>query len=166
MHADDRGVFTEMFRGEWETVVTPVQWNIVRSQAGVLRGVHVHLRHGDYLVVVQGRAFVGLRDLREGSPTFGLAALVETSGDRLQALSIPPGVAHGFYFHEPSIHVYAVTHYWDPADELGCNWADPALEIPWPVKEAAVSPRDADAQPLSALMERLAPHQPIGAVGR
>ena len=58
--------------------------------------------------------------------------IVELDGERPAALAIPHGVAHGFYFHEPSLHVYAVSAYWDPEDELGCHWADPDLEIPWP----------------------------------
>ena len=56
-----------------------MQWNAVWSEAGVLRGVHVHIRHDDYLTVPVGRASVGLRDLRRGSPTEGLSALVELS---------------------------------------------------------------------------------------
>ena len=110
-----------------------MQWNAVWSEAGVLRGVHVHVRHDDYLTVPVGRASVGLRDLRRGSPTEGLTALVELGREQPGALVIPHGVAHGFYFHEPSLHVYAVSEYWDPADELACNWADPELGIEWPV---------------------------------
>jgi dTDP-4-dehydrorhamnose 3,5-epimerase len=162
MHPDERGVFTEVFRGTWDTGVIPVQWNVVSSRAGVLRGVHVHPRHGDYLILLQGRASIGLRDLRRGSPTEGLALIVEMSGDERGALTTPPGVAHGFYFHEPSIHLYSVSHYWDLADELGCYWADPALQIPWPMTEAKVSERDATAQPLAALMEEIERYQPIG----
>jgi dTDP-4-dehydrorhamnose 3,5-epimerase len=160
-HADPRGSFTEVFREEWEVGVEPVQWNVVRSAAGVLRGVHVHPRHGDYFLVVGGRALVGLRDLRRGSPTEGLSALVELRGDALAALTIPPGVAHGFYLPEPSIHLYSVSHYWDPADELGCHWRDPALGIPWPCTEPLLSPRDAEAAPLADLLSELEPWQPI-----
>ncbi len=75
-HADSRGVFTELFRDSWELSVSPVQWNVVRSEANVLRGVHAHWRHADYLTVVAGRAAIGLHDLREGSPTEGLGAVV------------------------------------------------------------------------------------------
>lgn len=160
-HLDDRGSFTELYRVEWGTGVVPIQWNAVRSEAGVLRGVHVHLRHDDYLTVPVGRADVGLRDLRRGSPTEGLSALVEVGGERPAALVIPHGVAHGFYFHEPSLHVYAVTEYWDPSDELACRWDDPDLEIPWPVESARVSKRDAANQPLRALLDELEPSQPI-----
>lgn len=160
-HVDERGRFTELYRVEWETGVAPIQWNAVRSEAGVLRGVHVHLRHDDYLTVPVGRASVGLRDLRRGSPTEGRSALVEVGDDRPASLVIPHGVAHGFYFHEPSLHVYAVTEYWDPSDELACRWDDPELEIPWPVRSARVSDRDAAAQPLRALLDELEPSQPI-----
>lgn len=160
-HADERGVFTELYRVEWETGVAPIQWNAVSSQAGVLRGVHVHLRHDDYLTVPIGRAAVGLRDLRRGSSTEGMATLVELSADTPGALVIPHGVAHGFYFYEPSLHVYAVTEYWDPNDELSCHWADPELLIPWPVQSAKVSQRDEESQSLQALLDQLEPSQPI-----
>jgi dTDP-4-dehydrorhamnose 3,5-epimerase len=160
-HADERGVFTELYRLEWGAGIEPVQWNAVRSEAGVLRGTHVHIRHDDYLTVPFGRASVGLRDLRSGSPTEGLSALVELSAERPAALAIPHGVLHGFYFHEPSLHVYAVSEYWDPTDELGCHWADSELEIPWPASSARVSERDERAQPLRALLAELEPSQPI-----
>jgi dTDP-4-dehydrorhamnose 3,5-epimerase len=130
MHRDQRGTFTEIFRHAWHTGVTPVQWNAVSSGTGVLRGVHVHPRHDDYLIVLQGHASIGLRDLRQGSPTEGLAAVVDLRGDALTALGIPHGVAHGFYFHEPSVHIYAVSAYWDPSDELGCHWGRPCARDP------------------------------------
>ena len=157
MHHDERGALTELFRQSWDADVAPVQWNLVTSAAGVLRGVHVHPRHLDYVVVAQGRASMGLCDLRSGSPTEGRTALVEMRGDPLSALTIPPGVAHGFLFHEPSVLLYGVSEYWDPADELGCHWADPALGIPWPVTEAAVSARDAAAPPLAEILPRIPP---------
>jgi dTDP-4-dehydrorhamnose 3,5-epimerase len=160
-HADERGAFTELYRLEWGTGVAPIQWNAVSSEAGVLRGVHVHLRHDDYLTVPLGHAAVGLRDLRRGSPTEGLATVVELSAQAPGALVIPHGIAHGFYFREPSLHVYAVTEYWDPADELSCHWADPDLEIPWRVQTAKVSQRDAQSQSLQDLLAQLEPSQPI-----
>jgi dTDP-4-dehydrorhamnose 3,5-epimerase len=141
-HRDSRGTFTELFREEWEMGVVPVQWNAVRSEAGVLRGVHVHLRHSDCLAVPIGRATVGLHDTRPWSTTASLVTTLELGEHRPAALSIPPGVAHGFYFHEPSLHVYAVSHYWDPADELGCRWDDPDLGIPWPEQPRLLSARD------------------------
>ncbi len=65
-HADDRGVFTELFRECWPTAIRPIQWNVVSSKAGVLRGVHVHVRHDDYLTVASGAACA-----RIGRPPLG-----------------------------------------------------------------------------------------------
>lgn len=158
-HGDDRGVFTELFRCSWGLDVAPVQWNLVRSEANVLRGVHVHHRHADYLIVAAGRATIGLHDLRETPSTAGLAALVELSGERPAALVVPPGVAHGFYFHEPSLHVYAVSHEWDPSDELGCRWDDPELALAWPCDDPLLSPRDRGLSTLSELRVALRAEQ-------
>jgi dTDP-4-dehydrorhamnose 3,5-epimerase len=161
MYPDDRGVFTEVFRESWGVNVSPVQWNVVRSNRGVFRGVHVHPRHDDYLIVVSGHATVGLRDLRRGSPTEGRVTLAELDGNALASIVIPHGVAHGFLFHEPSIHVYAVSLYWDPDDELACLWSDPALGIGWPFEPTSLSPRDASAQGFNQLLAEIEPLQPI-----
>jgi dTDP-4-dehydrorhamnose 3,5-epimerase len=158
-HEDERGSFTEVFRREWPTAIDPVQWNYVRSEAGALRGVHVHPRHSDYLLIVEGKAVVGVRDLRQASPTFGLAATVELSAAPLKAIEFPPGVAHGFYFPVASVHLYAVSHYWDTDDELACRWDDAALGIEWPGEPTLISDRDRSAQGLAELMLELEPHQ-------
>lgn len=158
-HVDDRGKFTEIFRSEWGLDIAPVQWSCVRSDSGVLRGVHVHLRHVDYLLLPQGCAEFGLQDLRPGSPTEHVAHTFTMNGASLSGLVIPPGVAHGFYFLEPSIHIYAVSHYWDPADELGCRWDAPGLTIPWSVTEPQLSERDAALPPLDELKAMIPRYQ-------
>lgn len=157
-HDDGRGTFTEVFRSEWRLGAEPVQWNVVRSAPGVLRGVHAHLRHDDYLIVVSGRAVVGLCDLRGSGPDPGESALIELRGDTPACLVIPHGVAHGFLFEEPSLHMYAVTDYWSPADELGCRWDDPSLGIDWPVAPTTISERDANLPPLRVLQDQLRSH--------
>jgi dTDP-4-dehydrorhamnose 3,5-epimerase len=154
-HPDERGDFTELHRLEWETEVAPVQWNAVRSAARVLRGVHVHVRHDDYLVVFEGAATVGLADLREDSPTFGATSRLLMGRDNPIGITIPHGVAHGFLFHERSLHIYAVSHYWDVADELGCRWDDPELGIEWPDVDPLLSDRDAALPSLAELRPRL-----------
>jgi dTDP-4-dehydrorhamnose 3,5-epimerase len=142
-HSDDRGEFTELFRDEWGTGVAPVQWNFVRSEADVVRGVHCHPRHADALIVVAGMMRLGLRDLRPEAPTAGVSCTLDLEADAMQLVTIPPGVAHGFYFPVQSMHVYAVDHAWDPADELGCRWHDPALELDWRIERPVrISARD------------------------
>ncbi|HEU4751285.1 MAG TPA: dTDP-4-dehydrorhamnose 3,5-epimerase family protein [Acidimicrobiia bacterium] len=152
-HDDHRGRFVEMFRQEWNTGLEPIQWNYVRSAANVLRGVHLHPRHGDYLTVVMGRAQVGLRDLRKGSPTEDLATTFEMHEAEPVALVIPPGVAHGFWFAEPSLHVYSVTHYFDLDDELACRWNDPELELRWEPVDPILSDRDASSGSLREMID-------------
>jgi dTDP-4-dehydrorhamnose 3,5-epimerase len=142
-HADTRGTFTEIFRESWAVGVGPVQWNVVRSAANVLRGVHAHHAHTDYLTVLDGSAAVALHDLRADSETEGLSCWVELRGDDPMAIVIPPGVAHGFYFDAPSLHLYAVDSEWNPDDELGCHWADAGLGLTWPCVTPEVSERDA-----------------------
>jgi dTDP-4-dehydrorhamnose 3,5-epimerase len=156
MLPDERGTFTEIYRREWAPSEPAVQWNLVRSDGGVMRGVKVHPRHDDYLVVADGRVTVGLRDLRRNSPTFGLAAISELCGSALSVLTIPAGVAHGLYTPEPSLFLIGVTRYHDPEDEISCRWDDPALGIPWPVSSARISPSDARGLPLDEVIEIVA----------
>jgi dTDP-4-dehydrorhamnose 3,5-epimerase len=161
-HLDDRGGLTELFRRSWGTGPIPAQWNVSVSRAGVLRGVHVHLRRTDYLVVVRGRGDIGLRDVRRGSPTEGLALLVELREDRPRALIIPPGVLHGFHFPVPSETVVGFSEEHEPEDDLACHWADPRIGIPWRSNRVVLSDRDRGAPPLSDLLAELEPYQPIG----
>ncbi|MBI3829797.1 MAG: dTDP-4-dehydrorhamnose 3,5-epimerase family protein [Planctomycetes bacterium] len=154
-HGDSRGDLTEIFRQEWHGDVKPVQWNYVRSAAGALRGVHLHLKHWDYVIVLEGRALIGMLDLRPGSPTENRAVLFEVSSAELGGVVVPPGVAHGFYFPEESRHLYGVSEVYDPKDELGCQWNDPGLGIKWPVQKPILSPRDIEAGTLAELRAKV-----------
>jgi dTDP-4-dehydrorhamnose 3,5-epimerase len=164
-HADARGSLTEVFRSNWDTGIEPVQWNVTMSEAGVLRGVHVHLEHTDYLTVIDGRADVGLYDARPGSSTEGTATLVLLRADEMAGLTIPPGVFHGLYFHERSIFLYGLSHGWEPADDLACRWDDADMGIPWPVDSPEVSERDAEAPALRTLLAEIGP-RPVAAPAR
>jgi dTDP-4-dehydrorhamnose 3,5-epimerase len=144
-HRDDRGVFTEAFRAMWPTGVAPIQWNIVTNRPNILRGVHVHIRHTDYLTCVLGELLVGLKDIRPESPTHGRVAMHLLREDEPAALTIPTGVAHGFYSRGHSKQLYAVSEYWNTADELGCRWDDPGLSIDWPASAPTISERDDQA---------------------
>lgn len=152
---DHRGSLIEIYRDEWVTGARPCQWNATFSEANVLRGVHVHFKHDDYLVVLHGQISVGLYDARSGSPTFRGSCIVELVGGAMSALLIPSGVVHGFYCHEPSLYVYGMNSYYDPSDELGCHWADPALGIPWPCTAPRLSERDRAAVSLAELEKTL-----------
>ena len=159
--SDERGSISVFSRPQWPESVQ-VQWNIGRSEPNVMRGVHLHLVHSDWLVVIDGQMSVGLRDLRPGSPTRGRSAMLELAAvDRSgsvggEALYIPPGVAHGFFNRRSATHLYGTSTVWSAADELGCRWDDPALELEWPVARGVtpqLSARDAEAGTLRALLD-------------
>ncbi len=154
-HPDERGELTEVFRNEWNLGDNPVQWNIVMSRPGVLRGVHCHWRHTDVLNVISGELILGIIDLRPGSPTESRSEL-----HRIPALSavvaIPVGVAHGFYFEQPTCMAYGVSTYWSVDDELGCRWNDPDLGIDWPCTAPTLSERDQSAGSLASLRTAIA----------
>lgn len=156
-HRHDRGSLTELWRRSWGTGHEAQQWNLVTSPAGVMRGMHIHLGYREYYVLLSGRTTIGTRDLRPGSPTENAVALIEASGESMHALIGPPGVAHGIYCHEPSVLLVGVTAEHDPANELGCHWRDPALEIDWPFDEARVSERDGSWPPLADVLPKVPP---------
>jgi dTDP-4-dehydrorhamnose 3,5-epimerase len=153
---DARGSFTEVYREAWLPHLRPVQWSVMQTHAGTFRGVHVHIRHTDLLVQVSGRLGLGLQDLRQASPTAGLAVYTEIAPPL--GIVIPPGVAHGLYFPEESLQLLGVSHYWDPADDLACRWDDPEVEVSWPFTAPLLSERDARGT-LREMRAGLSPHQ-------
>jgi dTDP-4-dehydrorhamnose 3,5-epimerase len=156
---DERGSFTEVYSDDWDTGIDPVQWSVVRSDAGVLRGMHLHDRHVEYLMVVAGRVSIGLHDARPGSPTEGRWCRLELAGDEPAFVTFPAGIVHGWLFHEPSTHLQAVSEtYASYADDdnHGCHWSDPALGIEWPFEPTVVSARADGFPPLAELLARRA----------
>jgi dTDP-4-dehydrorhamnose 3,5-epimerase len=156
---DARGSFTEIFYDSWDTGIDPSQWSVVRSARGVLRGMHLHRRHDEYFLVISGRASVGLKDLRPGSPTESVSSLYELDGDHPACLSFPRGILHGWYFHQETIHIQAVSETYSAYggdDNLGCHWSDPALGIPWPEQPKLVAERAASFPPLAVLLAQTA----------
>jgi dTDP-4-dehydrorhamnose 3,5-epimerase len=153
-HPDDRGALTELFRQSWlPPGISMVQANLSTSRAGVLRGMHFHRHQADYWIVLEGVAFVGLFDLRAGSPTErGTATITLDATAGLHALYIPPGVAHGFCAITEMRLQYLVTGEFTGTDEHGFSWNDPELGIRWPVAEPIVSERDSSNGSLAAAL--------------
>ena len=143
-HVDPRGSLSEVFRRAWVPAAREmVQANLSVSRPGVLRGLHFHRRQADYWCFLDGPAFVGLFDLRRGSPTEGRKAeLTLDPAEGLRALYLPPGVAHGFYALGEVRLLYLVDAYYTGEDELGLAWDDPAVGISWPAAAPVLSDRD------------------------
>jgi dTDP-4-dehydrorhamnose 3,5-epimerase len=155
MYADHRGSVSELFRDDEDTGLDPRQWHALVSHAGTLRGMHLHLRHWDYKIVVAGREALVLKDVRRDSPTGGRAARLELSGEELTSVLIPPGVAHGLYSYTDSVTLVAASSLYDPGDEFEFHWDDPELGVEWPAAPTHLSERDRNAQPLRSLIEQI-----------
>ncbi len=153
IHSDDRGMFVETYRREWFPEAREmVQANRGDRRAGSVVGLHYHRRQSDYWYVPRGRARVVLHDLRSDSHTDGATLTLDlgmdpsdpssTRAEDHRGVLIPPGVAHGFAALTDMTITYLVDHYYDPADELGVAWDDPAIGADWGVASPVLSPRD------------------------
>jgi dTDP-4-dehydrorhamnose 3,5-epimerase len=141
--ADGRGCLFEIFREEWPGAFKTVQWNACASNAGVMRGVHVHVDYDEFYTLPKGRVFIALRDIRKQSETFGRSCSFEWSAADGFAVPIPAGVAHAVYFLEDSVLAFGLSGYWQAElDVVGCHWNKLDPEIAWPIATATLSERD------------------------
>lgn len=143
IHGDQRGLFIETYRREWfPNGREMIQGNRSNKQAGALVGLHYHMHQADYWYAPVGTIRVVLHDLRSGSPTDGATSSFDISGDNHIGVYIPPGVAHGFAALTDVVMTYLVDNYYNPADELGVAWNDPAIGADWGVVDPILSERD------------------------
>jgi dTDP-4-dehydrorhamnose 3,5-epimerase len=151
---DERGSFSEVFRGEWAqgcNYLSEIQLNLSRSIKGALRGLHFHRKQFDWWIPVHGTIQVALADLRADSATFRKSLEFTFSADDSVSVLIPPGVAHGFLALEDAGLMYAVDRYYDGSDEQGVIWNDPELEIPWKTNTPILSERDSNNPTVAGL---------------
>jgi dTDP-4-dehydrorhamnose 3,5-epimerase len=139
---DQRGYFMETFSQKEFTAAgipaTFVQDNESRSRAGVLRGLHFQKKNpqGKLVRVIEGEVFDVAVDLRYASSTFGKWHGVTLSAENKKQFYVPEGFAHGFaVLSETATFVYKCTRLYDPDDEGGLMWNDPAIGIVWPLPE-------------------------------
>lgn len=157
-HTDERGRLIETYRQEWfGDAASMVQGNRSDSVAGVVRALHFHHHQADYWYAPVGRIFVGLHDLRTGSPTAGATLGFEIGESNQTGVYIPPGVAHGFQAVTDATLTYLVDRYYDASDEHGVAWDDPDIGVLWPLDEAILSERDRANPPLKDLPPNLRP---------
>lgn len=153
-HGDQRGFFSETFRGDLfgkhlSNGPAFVQDNHVYSaQRGVLRGLHFQLpphAQGKLVRCIRGSILdVGV-DIRAGSPTYGCHVGVELSAANWKQLWLPPGFAHGYITLEAHCEViYKVTDLYAPECDRGIAWDDPALDIDWQIPNFEIILSDKD----------------------
>lgn len=151
---DDRGFFLEGYREDryFDAGIKErfVQDNRSRSSQNVLRGLHFQKTkpQGKLVTVTDGEVFDVAVDLRPESDTFGQYEAVILTGENKLQFYVPPGFAHGFcVLSESADFQYKCTDYYDPSDESGLLWNDPAINIKWPVINPLLSEKD-KIQPL------------------
>ena len=150
VHGDDRGFFMETYTKpafESRGIRTEfVQHNHSRSVRGVIRGLHFQrepLAQAKLVRCTRGSVFDVAVDIRRGSPTYGQHLSLELSESAKDMLYIPRGFAHGFLTTSDIAEVeYIVDNPYSPSHEGGFIWNDPALGIPWPIRDPILSERD------------------------
>ncbi len=154
VHGDARGFFVERYNAEkfaeHGLPTAFAQDNHSRSAPGVLRGLHYQADppQGKLVGVTRGRVWDVAVDIRPFSQTYGQCFGLELSDANGTLLWMPPGFAHGFCVlgDEPADMLYKCTALYNPKGENGIRFDDPALAVPWPLKELAhphvISERD------------------------
>jgi dTDP-4-dehydrorhamnose 3,5-epimerase len=125
--------------------------------------LHYHLHQSDYWYVPYGSCRVVLHDLRTGSPTDGATQVIDlgTQADGShdhRGIFIPPGVAHGFASLTDMTITYLVDGYYNPADERGLAYNDPAVKADWGFANPILSKRDQDNPTRDNIDPQFQPH--------
>ena len=149
VHGDGRGYFMETYRdSDWRPILGDrvfIQDNqSMSTQPGTLRGLHYQcapFAQGKLVQPVRGRIYDVAVDLRSGSPSFLKWSAVEI--DEMTSFYIPQGCAHGFQALTDEVHlIYQHSTFYDPANEGGVRYDDPAIGVRWPLAIGTVSDRD------------------------
>lgn len=129
--SDSRGYFEEAF--SVKNYPIPVyQINVSRSNANVVRGMHV-VPFSKICTCLRGRLFDVVADVRPDSPTYLNWYGLWLTERNCQQLYIPAGCAHGFFSGEDdTVLMYCQDGTYDPKTEREINWLDPKLNIKWP----------------------------------
>jgi dTDP-4-dehydrorhamnose 3,5-epimerase len=149
---DDRGYFYESYNEnvyrEAGVDLRFVQDNQSKSAYGVLRGLHYQLApyaQAKLVRVISGRVLDVVVDIRKGSPTYGKSVAEELSAENKKQLFIPKGFAHGFVVLSQSAEfIYKCDSLYNPSQEAGVRYNDPALGIDWQLPEAELKLSDKD----------------------
>ena len=160
VHGDERGFLVETFRdSEMHNLgieVDFVQDNQSRSDARVLRGIHMQRGQAKLVRCPRGRIFDVAVDLRPDSPTYKRWEGYELDDIDHRQLFIPEGFGHGFCVLSDTADVlYRLSSYYDPELERGIAWDDPEIKVHWPISDPILSERDRSAPTLAELSASL-----------
>lgn len=150
---DHRGFFMESYSDE-DFKAIGIDFNFCQdnhslsAQPGVLRGLHFQkgaAAQTKLIRVVTGVVLDVIVDIRKGSPTYGQWEGYVLSEYNHRQLLVPKGFAHGFVTLTPNVNfLYKCDNYYNAEADGGISFADPALEIDWPIaiEKAITSEKD------------------------
>ena len=147
VHGDARGYFIETFNQRDFNAATGldllfVQDNQSRSSKGVLRGLHMQRgasAQAKLVRVLEGAVLDIAVDLRKGSPSFGQHFSIELTADNHKQFFVPAGFAHGFVvLSDAATFFYKVDKFYEPGNEVGIKYNDPALNIDWKIADSEI----------------------------
>jgi len=100
VNVDDRGVLVELMREDWEdeffNKVVLKQIYLVANKQKAVRAFHKHEKLVDYFCIIQGNAKFIFIDDRQDKETYGNTKIVNVTDQRLQVITVPVGVYHGW----------------------------------------------------------------------
>jgi dTDP-4-dehydrorhamnose 3,5-epimerase len=161
-HADSRGFFARAFcQHEFaEHGLKPIiaQANIASNKTkGTLRGMHFQFPPASETKLVRctrGAIVDIIVDLRPESPTYLQHIAVELTEDNYRALYVPERFAHGYQaLRDNTDTSYQVGEFYTPGTEGGLHYADPRLNLTWPLPVSAISDKDREWKHLDEVEE-------------
>ena len=150
---DKRGYFCETYnKQEFSNIgydLEFVQDNHSYSRyKATIRGLHFQippLAQAKLVRVIRGSIFDVVVDLRVLSGTYGKYVSETLSAENGKQILVPEGFAHGFMTLEDNTEVlYKTTEFYNPSLDAGIFWADPDINIVWPLSKKMITISDKD----------------------
>ncbi|MBU1211362.1 MAG: dTDP-4-dehydrorhamnose 3,5-epimerase family protein [Alphaproteobacteria bacterium] len=164
--ADVRGRFARLFclkelaAAHGSRDIVQINYSMTRD-VGAIRGLHYQRppqAEGKWIRCLSGKVFDVAVDLRRGSATFLKWHAVELDGERMNAVFIPEGCAHGFQVLEANSELlYLHTMAYEASAEAAVRWDEPRVGVTWPLPATTISDRDRSHAPLDPSFEGIEP---------
>ncbi len=151
LHTDQRGTFSEWFKGdEIQTFIgrefRVEQANFSVSERNVIRGIHYSnaiAGQGKWITCLNGSLWDVIVDIRQNSPTFKKWIGIELSSTSGDSIFIPEGLGHAFMaLKDQTIAAYLLTSNYMPDQEFSINPFDVDININWPGKDFILTEKD------------------------
>lgn len=149
---DERGFFCEVWKDtearKHDIDVTFNRSNLSFNKTkGTVRGLHAQAEpyaEAKLVRCLRGAIYDAIVDIRPDSPTYMRWFGVELSAENKRLLYVPRGFLHGFQtlLDESEVY-YEVAGHYQPDQEMGARFDDPAFGIQWPLSSKLIlSPKD------------------------